>query len=165
MIIDDLRHMTAQWDARPGRVLVVAAIRAPLYPALGAVMMVRASMWCWRHRLRLPAQWLKARAVRTAGVEIHPGARLGPGLAFVHSVGIVVGKDVVAGKDLVLHHGVTLGDGGRGPGQPSLGDGVRVGAGAKILGGITIGDGVRVGANSVVLADVPAGTTVVGVWK
>lgn len=129
------------------------------------MMWVRMSMWLWRHGLRLPAQWCKARAIRAAGVEVHPGATIGPGFAFVHSVGIVVGKDVVAGRDLVLYQGVTLGHGGRGPGQPTLGDRVRVGAGAKVLGPVTVGDGARIGANAVVLADVPSDATVVGIWK
>ncbi len=164
-IVADLRHMTATWSAAPWRVLLTAAIKAPFYPALGAMMWIRTSMWLWQHRLRVPAQWCKARAVRRAGVEVHPGARIGPGFALVHSVGIVIGKDVVAGCDLVLHQGVTLGHGGLADGQPRLGDGVRIGAGAQVLGNISVGDGVRIGANAVVLADVPAGQTVVGVWK
>lgn len=169
-MVADLRHMTATWSAPPWQVLLTAAIKAPLYPALGAMMWIRTSMWLWRQRLRVPALWCKARAVRRAGVEVHPGARIGPGFALVHSVGIVIGKDVigkdvVAGRDLVLHQGVTLGHGGLADGQPRLGDGVRIGAGAQVLGNITVGDGARIGANAVVLTDVAAGRTVVGVWK
>jgi serine O-acetyltransferase len=91
-------------------------------------------------------------------------ARIGPGFAFVHSVGIVVGRDVVAGRDLVLHRGVTLGNASQTPGQPHLGDRVRIGAGAKIPGPVHVGDDARIGANAVVLADVPAGSSVVGTW-
>ena len=158
--------MTAAWDASPWLTVVRAVILCPFYPSLRAMMWVRAGMWLWRRPGgRLMAHWCKARAIRAAGVEVHPGAAIGPGFAFVHSVGIVVGKDVVAGRNLVVYQGVTIGDGGRGPGQAKIGDGVRIGAGAKVLGPVTIGDGARIGANAVVIADVPAGSTVVGIWK
>ena len=156
--------MTAAWDAPPWRVIMVALIKAPFYPSLWAMVLVRGSMWAYRHRLRLLAHALKARAIRSAGVEVHPAAQIGPGFAFVHSVGITVGRSVVAGRDLVLHQGVTLGNGGTADGQPRLGDAVRVGAGAQVLGSVHIGDGVTIGANATVLADVPAGRTVVGIW-
>lgn len=166
-LIDDLRHMMAAWDCARWRLVSEALVRCPFYPAVRAMLWVRASMWLWSHHCAILAHWCKARAIGCAGVEIHPAARIGPGFALVHSVGIVVGKDVVAGRDLVLFHGVTLGDGqGRsGSGQPVIGDRVRIGAGAKVLGPIRVGDGARIGANAVVLADVPAGATVVGVWK
>ena len=81
---------------------------------------VRASMWAYRRGYRVLAHLLKARAIRSAGVEVHPAAQIGPGFAFVHSVGIVVGAEVVAGKDLVLHQGVTLGNRGSAAGQPTI---------------------------------------------
>jgi serine O-acetyltransferase len=95
---------------------------------------------------------------------VHPAARIGPGLAFVHSAGIVVGHEVVAGRNLMLFHGVTLGHGAR-DGQPTIGDNVRIYANASVLGGISIGRDVTIGANAVVLSDVDDGRTVVGVWK
>ena len=58
---------------------------------------------------------------------------------------------------------MTLGDDGRRPGQPTLGEGVTVGAGAKVLGPVRLGDGATVGANAVVLCDVPPGGVAVGV--
>jgi serine O-acetyltransferase len=164
-MVADLRHQTAQWDAGPTRVVAGALLRAPMYPAIKALIFYRLASWCWHHRLRVVALWFKSRSIRVTGAEIHPAARFGPGLALVHSTGIVVGHEVVAGRDLVLYHGVTLGHNGRGQGQPHIGDGVRVGAGATVLGPIAIGDGARIGANAVVLADVPIGATVVGIWK
>ena len=165
ILVQDLRHMTSAWDAPSWRVLLIAVIRAPFYPAIGAMMLVRGSMWAYSRQLFPIAHLLKACAIRSAGVEVHPGARIGPGFAFVHSVGIVVGRDVIAGRDLVLHHGVTLGNAGSQVGQPVIGDGVRIGAGAMVLGPVHIADGARIGANAVVLADVPADTTVVGTWN
>ena len=165
MIVDDLRHLTAMWDASPRRIVAVSLVRSILYPPVRAMFWIRSGMWCWRHRMRPLALWCKARAVRAAGVEIHPGATIGPGFNIIHTVGIVVGRDVVAGRDLVLHQGVTLGHDAAASGQPRLGDGVRIGAHAVVLGPVTVGDGARVGAGAIVLADVPPGTTVVGVWK
>jgi serine O-acetyltransferase len=164
-LLSDLRHMTAAWDASPSRVLLGALIRLPLYPRLGAVISHRAASWCWGHGLRPVALWLQASSIRSSGAEIHPAARLGPGLAIIHTVGIVVGHEVVAGDNLVLYQGVTLGHTGTGEGQPRIGHNVRIGAGAKVLGPVAIGDGAWVGANAVVLGDVPDGAVVTGRWR
>lgn len=164
-LIEDLRHMTAAWD-RPGpQVLAGALVRLPLYPRIGAVISYRAAAWCWDHHLRPLALWLQASTIRSAGAEIHPAARIGGGLAIIHTVGIVVGHEVVAGDNLVLYHQVTLGHTGRGDGQPRIGDNVRIGAGAKVLGPVTVGDGAWIGANAVVLGDVPAGAVATGTWR
>lgn len=164
-LIDDLRHVTAMWDAPRRRVVLVSAARSMLYPQVRAVVWTRIGMWCWRRQLRPLALWCKAHVVAATGAEIHPAAQIGGGFNLVHTVGVVIGRDVVAGRDLVLHQGVTLGDGGRGDGQPVIGNGVRIGAGAVVLGGVVVGDDALIGANAVVLANVAAGTTVVGVWK
>ena len=164
-LVEDLRHMTAAWDAPPWRVVLGALARWPLYPRLGAVLSYRATSWCWSHGLRPLALFLQASSIRASGAEIHPAARLGPGFAIIHTVGIVVGHDVVAGHHLVLYQGVTLGHAGTGEGQPRIGNNVRIGTGAKVLGPVEIGDGARIGANAVVLGDVPAGAVATGVWQ
>jgi len=157
--------MTAAWDASPTRVVLGAVVRLPLYPKIGAVTTFRAASWCWARGLRPLALWLQASGIRSSGAEIHPAARIGPGFALIHTVGIVVGHQVVAGDNLVLYHGVTLGHTGTGDGQPRIGDNVRIGAGAKVLGPVTIGDRAWIGANAVVLGDVPADTVATGVWR
>lgn len=165
MLIADLRHASAAWDASPAGVLLRALPKLLLYPRVRTLAWFRLSQWAWRHRLRPLAYLCQARSIRGAGAELHPAAVIGPGLLLVHSVGIVVGHQVVAGSDLVLHHGVTLGHGGSTKGQPRLGDGVRIGAGAVVLGPVHIGNGAKIGAAAVVLGDVPAGATVTGLWK
>jgi serine O-acetyltransferase len=155
--------MTAQYDASTPRVVLRCLAMCPFYPSVRAMFYVRMSQHAWQHGHRLLAHWLKARAISVAGVEIHPASRIGPGFAFVHSVGIVIGEQVTAGRNLYMHQGVTIG--GLGNGQPRLGDDVGIGAGAKVLGNIRIGDRARIGANAVVLADVEPDTTVVGTWK
>jgi serine O-acetyltransferase len=164
-LVEDLRHMTAAWDAPPSRVLLGSLVRLPLYPRIGAVITYRTASWCWQHGLQPLALWMQASSIRSSGAEIHPGARLGGGFAIIHTVGIVVGHEVVAGDNLVIYHGVTLGHTGTGEGQPRIGHNVRIGAGAKVLGPVVVGDGAWIGANAVVLADVPAGAVATGVWR
>lgn len=164
-LVEDLRHMTAAWGRSPGYVVAAAVVRIPLYPRLGAVINYRAAAWCWGHKLKPLALWLQACSIRSAGVEIHPDARIGPGFAIIHTVGIVIGHQVEAGDNLVVYQGVTLGHTGKGDGQPRIGNNVRIGAGAKVLGPVTIGDDAWIGANAVVLADVPAGAVATGIWR
>jgi serine O-acetyltransferase len=165
-LIADLRHMTGGWGLSPGRVVMRAVPKVLLQPRFRAVVLYRASHLAWAHQIARPlAYWCQSRAIRAAGTEIHPAARIGPGLSLIHSVGIVIGNEVVAGGDLVLHQGVTLGHGRSGSGQPTVGDRVRIGAGATLLGQISIGDDAVIGANAVVLADVPSGSIITGVSK
>lgn len=99
------------------------------------------------------------------GVDIHPGAVLGPGLFIDHATGVVIGETAEVGEDVTIYHGVTLGGSGKETGKrhPTIGDRVIVGAGAKVLGAIKIGDDSRIGANAVVVKDVPSDAVVVRV--
>ncbi|MFQ5508871.1 MAG: serine O-acetyltransferase [Leptospirillia bacterium] len=99
------------------------------------------------------------------GIEIHPGAEIGPAFFIDHGMGVVIGETTRIGHHVTLYQGVTLGGTGkaRGKRHPTLGNHVVVGAGAKVLGDIEVGDNVKVGANSVVLKSVPENCTVVGI--
>jgi serine O-acetyltransferase len=99
------------------------------------------------------------------GIEIHPGATIGPRLFIDHGMGVVIGETAEIEADVTLYHGVTLGGVSleKGKRHPTLGNGVVVGAGAKILGPIVVGDNSRVGANAVVVKPVPPNSVVVGV--
>jgi serine O-acetyltransferase len=99
------------------------------------------------------------------GIEIHPGARIGPRFFIDHGMGVVVGETAEIGADVTLYHGVTLGGTSlsKGKRHPTLEDRVVVGAGAKILGAIRIGYESRIGANAVVVKSVPPNSVVVGV--
>ncbi|MFO8008361.1 MAG: DapH/DapD/GlmU-related protein [Candidatus Brocadiia bacterium] len=96
-----------------------------------------------------------------SGAVIGRGARFGPGLVVLHSVGVVVNSAVRAGRNVIIESGVTIG--AEKGGCPSIGDNVFIGSGAKLIGPIRVGSDVRIGANAVVLEDVPDGATVVGV--
>nr|WP_298381541.1 serine O-acetyltransferase [Ferrimicrobium sp.] len=130
------------------------------------------ALWGWRlsHPLWLRGHRLLARLISTitrtlTGVEIHPGAQIGPGLFIDHATGVVIGETAEIGADVTLYHGVTLGGRSleRGKRHPTLGDRVIVGAGAKILGPVVIGEGSSVGANAVVLESMPSYSIIVGV--
>ncbi len=135
------------------------------YPGVHAVWGHRISHRLWQGDLRLLARVCSALTQWLTGVDIHPGAVLGPGLFIDHATGVVIGETAVVGADVTLYQGVTLGgtnlDAGRR--HPTVGDRVTIGAGAKILGPITIGDDSRIGANAVVVKPVPPNAVVVGV--
>ena len=135
------------------------------YPGLHALWMHRAAHGLHTRNWRLPARVVSQVSRFVTGIEIHPGATIGPGFFIDHGMGVVIGETAEIGDDSTLYHGVTLGgtSWNKGKRHPTLGKGVVVGAGAKILGPITIGDGARVGSNAVVVRDVPPGATVVGV--
>jgi len=135
------------------------------YPGLHAVWGHRLTHKLWRRNLRLPARWLSQLIRFATGIEIHPGARIGPGFFIDHGMGVVIGETTEIGADVTLYHGVTLGGTSldKGKRHPTLGDRVVVGAGAKLLGAIDIGDDCRIGANAVVVKSVPPNAVVVGV--
>jgi serine O-acetyltransferase len=133
---------------------------------LHAIMFYRLAHWLFATcRLRLLGKLVSTFSRWLTGVEIHPGARIGPGFFIDHGAGVVIGETVVIGKHCFLFHNVTLGGTGRYQGQrhPVLGDHVFVGTGATVLGPVRIGDYAKIGANAFVINhDVPAFSTVVG---
>jgi serine O-acetyltransferase len=135
------------------------------YPGLHAVWGHRLSRWLWQHGLKLPGRWVSHLFRALTGIEIHPGATIGPGFFIDHGMGVVIGETAEIGADVTLYHGVTLGGTSlaKGKRHPTLEDRVVVGAGAKILGAITIGADSRIGANAVVVKSVPPNSVVVGV--
>jgi len=135
------------------------------YPGLHAVWGHRITHWLWVHRAKLLARGLSQLIRTLTGIEIHPGATLGPRFFIDHGMGVVVGETAEIGEDVTLYHGVTLGGTSwqKGKRHPTLGHRVVVGAGAKILGPITVGDDSRIGANAVVVKSVPPNSVVVGV--
>ena len=120
------------------------------------------------------AHWFKSRRVPVlgplfaslnqfyTGVDISPGAVIGPGLLISHGTGLVVGGYARIGRDAILLHGVTIGS--PSPGKiermPVIGDRVFIGAGAKLIGEITVGDDVFIGVDAIVTRDIPSGSRV-----
>ncbi|MBN1304294.1 MAG: serine O-acetyltransferase [Anaerolineales bacterium] len=135
------------------------------YPGLHAVWGHRISSWFWRRKLKLFGRWLSQITRSITGIEIHPGAKVGPRFFIDHGMGVVIGETAEIGSDVTLYHGVTLGGTSleKGKRHPTLGDRVVIGAGAKVLGAIEIGDDTRIGANAVVVRSVAPNSVVVGV--
>jgi serine O-acetyltransferase len=136
------------------------------YPGFHAIVLHRVAHLFHLGGWKLVARLISAFSRFLTGIEIHPGARIGPGFFIDHGMGVVIGETTEIGEDVTLFQGVSLGGNGKDRGQkrhPTLGNHVLVGAGAKILGNIRIGEGVRVGSNAVVLQSIPAHCTVVGI--
>jgi serine O-acetyltransferase len=105
------------------------------------------------------------------GIDIHPGAEIGPNFFIDHGTGVVIGETTVIGQRVRLYQGVTLGAlslpkdaGARLKGakrHPTLEDDVIVYSGATILGGqTTIGAGSVVGGNVWLTDSIPPNTKV-----
>jgi len=112
------------------------------------------------------ARKISERAKVRTGVEIHPGATVGPRFVIDHGIGTVIGEDVTIGSDGYLLQGVVLGalgiaDNATGRRHPRLGDRVQVGGFARVLGPISVGDDVIIGSHALVRADVPSEARVV----
>ncbi len=135
------------------------------YPSIHALFFYRIGHKCWKHNWFFLGRFLTQFGRFVSGIEIHPGATIGPGCFIDHGMGVVIGETAELGKDVTLYQGVTLGGTSldKGKRHPTLEDGVIIGAGAKILGPITIGANARVGSNAVVLKSIPSGVTAIGI--
>lgn len=163
IIADMRRDVSAVFERDPA-----ARSRAEvalLYSGLHAVWAHRAAHALWKRNHRFGARAVSQTARALTGVEIHPGAALGPGLFIDHGMGVVIGETAEVGADCTIYHGVTLGGTSLDPGKrhPTIGDRVTIGAGAKVLGPIEIGHDSRIGSNAVVVRPVHDNSVVVGV--
>ncbi|MBX7084641.1 MAG: serine acetyltransferase [Nannocystaceae bacterium] len=114
---------------------------------------------------RMMSEWVH----RQTGIDIHPGAVIGPSFFIDHGTGVVVGETSRIGARVKLYQGVTLGAmsvsgrdaHARRKRHPTIEDDVTIYAGATILGGDTvIGAGSIVGGNVWLTHSLPPGTTV-----
>lgn len=135
------------------------------YPGLHALWFYRLAHWLWLRKLYLLGRWTSHIGRFLTGIEIHPGAKIGPGFFIDHGMGTVIGETAEIGEEVTLYHNVTLGGVSmkKEKRHPTVEDHVVIGAGAQILGPIRIGAHSRIGANSVVVKDVPTDSVVVGV--
>lgn len=144
------------------------------YPGLEAITVYRVA-----HELQglgvpfIPRMMTELAHAKT-GIDIHPGATIGPGFFIDHGTGVVIGETTEIGVGVKLYQGVTLGalsftkdaDGELTKGgykrHPTLRDGVVVYANATLLGGQTvIGERAVIGSNVWLTESVPPDTTVV----
>jgi serine O-acetyltransferase len=132
---------------------------------LHAIWLHRLAHFLWERNLLLIARGISHLNRWLTGIEIHPGAMIGPGFFIDHGMGTVIGETAEIGANVTMYHNVTLGGVSweKTKRHPTLEDHVVVGAGAQILGPIRIGAHSRVGANSVVIKDAPPSSLVIGV--
>jgi len=159
-IRDDVRAALARDPAARNGVEVVL-----FYPGFHARLSHRLAHALHERGLPLVPRGIMHVARFLTGIEIHPGAKIGPRFFIDHGMGVVIGETAEIGADVTLYQGVTLGGTStrRTKRHPTLRDGVVVGAGAKLIGAVEIGENARVGAGSVVVTNVPANATVIGV--
>jgi serine O-acetyltransferase len=135
------------------------------YSGLHAILIHRVAHSLWKCKCKLTARFISQMGRWLTGVEIHPAAKIGPGLFIDHGMGVVIGETSEIGENVLIFQGVTLGGTGKETGKrhPTIGNNAIIGVGAKVLGSITIGDNAIVGAGAVVLKSVPPDSTAVGV--
>lgn len=141
------------------------------YPSVRAIGIYRIAHFLHQRQVPLIPRMMTEYVHGSTGIDIHPGARIGPGLFIDHGTGVVVGETAEIGRRCKLYQGVTLGALSverSGPAtwnpekrHPTLEDNVTVYAGTTILGGHTlIGKGSVIGGNVWLTRSVPAGTKV-----
>jgi serine O-acetyltransferase len=121
----------------------------------------RKPRWLWLPALIIIGI-LKKLFTMITHMDIHPDARVGPGLLLPHVGPLRIHGLTTIGADCAIHQVCTIGAGPT-PGGARIGDHVMVGCHTSIIGPVTIGDRCVIAANSLVLSDVPAGSTAIGV--
>lgn len=129
------------------------------YPAFEAISIFRIAHELYLLKVPMLPRMMTEYAHSLTGIDIHPGATIGPYFFIDHGTGVVIGETTVIGERVKLYQGVTLGaksfavqsDGTLVKGNkrhPNIGSNVVIYAGATILGGDTyIGDNCVIGGN------------------
>ena len=135
------------------------------YPVLQTMVHYRVAHELHQMGIPILPRILTEQAHSTTGIDIHPGAQIGPYFAIDHGTGVVIGETCVIGQHVTLYQGVTLGaknfqvdDNGRPvnvPRHPIIGDHVTIYANSTILGRITIGHDTVIGGNIWLTHSVP----------
>ena len=137
------------------------------YPGVSAIIQHRIAHELHALSVPLIPRIISELAHAATGIDIHPGAKIGPFFFIDHGTGVVIGETCEVGARVRLYQGVTLGARGfpidadgqlfKGPRHPIIGDDVVIYAGATVLGRVTIGEGAVIGGNVWLTRDVPAG--------
>ena len=141
------------------------------YPGIHAVIHHRLAHQLYRLGVPLIARIVAELAHSATGIDIHPGAQIGPGFFIDHGTGVVIGETAVIGQNVRIYQAVTLGAkrfprDAQGhlqkgwPRHPIVQDDVVIYAGATILGRVTIGKGAVIGGNVFLTKSIAAGTKV-----
>jgi serine O-acetyltransferase len=136
------------------------------YPALEAIAIYRMAHLLYDKVPLIPrimTEWAHSRT----GIDIHPGAKIGPHFFIDHGTGAVIGETCEIGSRVKLYHSVTLGarsfqkdEHGKikkgGKRHPTLEDDVTIYPNSTVLGGETvIGARSTIGGNVFLVQSVP----------
>ena len=161
--------VTAAYEGDPAAISNEEIILA--YPGIEAIAVQRLAHLLYRRHIalipRIMTEWIHNKT----GIDIHPGAEIGPHFFIDHGTGVVIGETAIIGKHVKIYQGVTLGAKhfpkdakGRvvkgNKRHPNIEDDVTIYAGATILGDVTIGKGSIIGGNVWLLESVPPNTVV-----
>jgi len=116
------------------------------YPGVHALWLQRLAHWFWMRRFLFVGRFISHVNRFLTGIEIHPAARLGPGLFIDHGMGVVIGETTEVGENVTIYQGVTLGGTSleRKKRHPTM-------------------NNSKIGSSSVVVNEVPPNSVVVGV--
>ncbi len=141
------------------------------YPGVTAVTHHRIAHALYALGAPLLARIIAEISHASTGIDIHPGARIGPSFFIDHGTGVVIGETCVIGERVRLYQGVTLGARSfptdstgalvkGAPRHPVVEDDVVIYSGATVLGRITVGRGSSIGGNVWRTRSVPPGSVV-----
>jgi serine O-acetyltransferase len=161
--------VTAAYEGDPAAISNEEIILA--YPGVEAIAVQRMAHRLYQRHVALIPRIMTEWAHNKTGIDIHPGAEIGPHFFIDHGTGVVIGETTVIGKHVKIYQGVTLGaksfpkdEKGRvvkgNKRHPNIEDEVTIYAGATILGNVTIGKGSIIGGNVWLLDSVPPHTMV-----
>jgi len=161
--------VTAAWQGDPAAQSVDEVLLC--YPGVTAMIHHRLAHALYALGVPLVARIVAEIAHSDTGIDIHPGARIGPSFFIDHGTGVVIGETAIIGARVRLYQHVTLGaksfpasENGelkKGlPRHPVIEDDVVIYAGATILGRVTVGRGSTIGGNVWLTQSVPAGSVI-----
>ena len=142
------------------------------YPGLEAITIQRLAHELYRLQIPFIPRMLSEWAHSRTGIDIHPGAQIGPSFFIDHGTGVVIGETCEIHRNVKIYQGVTLGalsfpkdESGeliRGAKRhPTIESDVVIYANATILGGDTIiGRGSVIGASASISKSIPPNTIV-----
>ena len=139
------------------------------YPGLKAIVTYRIANILYKLDIPILPRALTEYAHSKTGIDIHPGATIGPYFFIDHGTGIVIGETTEIGAHVKIYQGVTLGALSLSKGHdlngtkrhPTIKDNVTIYSGASIFGGKTIiGENSTIGSNAFITSSVEKNTIV-----
>ena len=158
--------VTAAFEGDPAAISNEEVILA--YPGIEAIAVQRIAHVLYKRHVALIPRIMTEWVHNKTGIDIHPGAEIGPRFFIDHGTGVVIGETAVIGERVKMYQGVGLVAKSLAAGQalhgqkrhPTIEDRVTIYAGATILGSVTIGHDSIIGGNVWLLESVPPNTVV-----